>query len=137
MPWAYREKSFKNLGTRRFVSTSIITVVVLGSLSSCSDSVDGEAGESSCPATVEWSGVIYDQEEAGQELEKARRLGNASLLSCDDDNGQRERNVTSAAWALAGVDPASAIGVEQGGSLFLYVAEGTADVCKVKYTQCK
>lgn len=117
-----------------------ITGLSTTALTSCAQSNDGDGsgdGDAVCPAIVTYDGVEYSQERSGQELERTEKLGTGVLPGCADTNDKAGRDQGVDVWALKGVEAGVAIGVDEGGTLALYVASGVDDVCAVKYTKCE
>jgi hypothetical protein len=118
--------------------TLALTGVSMSALTSCSQSDDGDGdGDAACPAMVTYAGTEYGQERIGQALEGTEKLGSGVLPGCADTNGKAGPDETVNVWALKGVDRGIAIGVDEGGTLALYVATSVDNVCAVKYTKCE
>lgn len=116
----------------------ILIGIAMLALASCAQPTDGEGdGEASCPAILRYAGTEYGQEQAGQELDRSELLGKGALPGCADTNKEAPADEEVDVWSLKGVDPGVAIGVKEGGTLALYVANGVKDVCSVKYTKCE
>lgn len=126
---------------RNRASTTVVSnVIVVGAafmLASCSDD-DGNAGsgDESCPAIATYAGADYDQEQIGKRLVRSKMLGQGTLPDCADTDDRKASDTEVDVWRLKGVAPSVAIGVDEGGTLGLYVATNIDDVCAVMYTRC-
>jgi len=105
---------------------ALLLVVVAGLLAGCADGSE----EADCAALLDWNGVRYQGWGTRLPPELGEAIGEGTVSACDDGDGETgETTVT--VFAVRGVDPEAAVGLEDDEGV--YLAPAYSDLAAVDY----
>lgn len=97
----------------------------------------GDEGGAACPLILDFDGREYHDARADRDsLPRTQKVGTGELPDCGDTDEKVGPPEKVEVWLLKGVDQDTAVAATLGGEPRLFVAEGPADVCDIKYTRC-